>query len=274
MRDQDILSTEQIEGSDYYRGFARPAGVGYFACALLDGGPADFVAISLQRDQRSGFVSDEDRARLQEMLPALQRSVRLARGLRERSIETLFDNQADDNAVQLLLDADGRVRRGEGAAAFLERLGLRIAHGFLMGRDARSDVAIARALAAVVGGVASEMLVMDACGLPLAKLGFSPVAGQAHDLLGRGDALVRVAAIDQPWRDARLVSRLAQLFSLTAAEQRVLLPLLSGAGTEEIAQASGYTRESVRTWMKSILFKSGCNSRAALLALARRLENG
>jgi len=273
MRDQDILSGEDIEGSDYYRGFARPAGVGYFACALLAGESADFVALSLQRDQRRGFVSDADKSRLEALLPALQRSVWLARTVRERTIEALFDFRGEAGAVMFLLEADGRVMRGEAAAPVLPRLGLRIVHGRLKGSDAGTELALAKALGSAGRGMASEMVTTGAAGRPLARVSFSPVAGSAHDVLGRGDIVVRVAAIEQGARDSELATRLARLYGLTPAEQRVLLPLICGAETDEIARVSGYTRESVRTWIKSILLKSGHSSRAALVAFARRFES-
>jgi len=273
MRDQDILSREAIEGSDYYRGFARPAGVGYFAAALLAGGPADFIAISLQRDQRHGFITDDEKARLEALLPALRRSARLALVLRERAIETLFSIHPDSNAILLLLDGNGRVRRGEEAVEKLGALGLDIAQGMLKARNAQSDRAIAEVLAALQSGMATEIITSDAAGRPLARLSFSPVAGKAHDFFGLGGILLSISAIENPLRDIQLVSRLARLFNLSAAEQRVLLPLLSGADTDEIAQASGYTRESTRTWIKSILMKSGCSSRVSLMAFARRFEN-
>jgi len=96
-----------------------------------------------------------------------------------------------------------------------------------------------------------------------------PIRGTARDIFVRCAAVLvstRVATPQAP--PAELIQ---SLFDLTPAEARVAYGLAAGEAVEEIASAGGVSRDTVRTQLRAVMAKTGCERQAAVVALLGRL---
>ncbi|MEF2553774.1 hypothetical protein VQ042_20920 [Aurantimonas sp. A2-1-M11] len=91
-----------------------------------------------------------------------------------------------------------------------------------------------------------------------------PVAA-ANAISGGGGCvfILRVERVDELDR----VSKLKRSLGLTRTEAEIAIDMLKGLSAGEIAERRGNALLTIRTHIKSILFKSGTNRQAALVSL-------
>jgi DNA-binding NarL/FixJ family response regulator len=89
-----------------------------------------------------------------------------------------------------------------------------------------------------------------------------------EDMLGLGERLALLGEL-QAWRRADQ-DRLAPFTALTPREQAVLARLVLGESAETIAAGCSVSLYTVRSQIKSVLFKLGVSSQLSAVALARR----
>lgn len=107
--DQDIIEYDEIARSAYYSGFARPAGVPWFASGGMVRSDGAAIGFSLQRSAKEGPFSDEEVGQLNRMLPSLREVLSLTYRIdtnRGRSMLTGLE-LVDQAAV--LIDRQGLV---------------------------------------------------------------------------------------------------------------------------------------------------------------------
>ena len=74
--------------------------------------------------------------------------------------------------------------------------------------------------------------------------------------------------IDPMRTDVVSTEGMQALFNLTGAESDTCRLIAEGLGTDDIADVQNLTRETVRTYVKRILEKTGTKNRAQLVRLA------
>jgi DNA-binding NarL/FixJ family response regulator len=89
-----------------------------------------------------------------------------------------------------------------------------------------------------------------------------------EDLIGPTERQALLVEL-QAWRQADL-DRLAPFASLTPRERAVLARLVLGESAETIAAGSALSLHTIRSQIKSLLFKLGVSSQLGAVALARR----
>lgn len=85
-----------------------------------------------------------------------------------------------------------------------------------------------------------------------------PIRRQALDIFSRAQAMLVVTTSDRSLRIE--ASLLCELYDLTRAEAAVANGLLEGLSIDEIVTMRGVKRETVRTQVKHVLAKTGCQS--------------
>lgn len=272
-RDQDITTAEERARSDYYEGFARSAGVPWFAaCGLVDEGSV--IGVSIQRTEAEGAFDDADLGRLRHIRPHLERAMGFARIVADRSNAQDLDALETSDTAAFIVDHEGLLRamnaqgelqmsrlvttRGRRLTAMdpamrpsFERL---VAGAAAIGRDMRAPVPAPVRLTASDGTIALASAM--------------PLCGAARQF-GDGRAVVTLSAIAQPQGVDAAV--LATAFDLTPAEARVAHHLSRGLDTPEIAEACGLSIGAVRFHLKAILPKAGVRRQAAFVALVASL---
>ena len=282
--DQDITSDEEREASDYYNGFARPAGVPWFAaCGTLDA-DGSILGISLQRTAKEGEFLPSDLRRLSRLEhhtnAALSFSRRFIASEVGRRLEGL--NRLDVAAV--LLAGDGRVLAANAQAEGMLSGGAMVSvrRGRLTSVQPPARRQLERLVAQSCGAdrsgdpAAPPPVRLDGPDGEILLAQAIPMVGAAHDLFGEGRAILtftpvsgtaaaRAGAFGEP-------DLLAKAFGLTPAEARIAHLLARGQETSAIAEALGVTQGAVRFHLKSILPKAGVNRQAAFVALAASLR--
>jgi DNA-binding CsgD family transcriptional regulator len=92
-----------------------------------------------------------------------------------------------------------------------------------------------------------------------------PIRLSAHDIFLRCFAVLALTPVTRP--EAPPVELVQSLFDLTPAEARVARSLASGKTMEAIAAEGGVSLNTVRTHVRGVLEKTGCERQAEVVAL-------
>ena len=283
-RECDLVGEQEWKRSALYNEFAEPNGIGYVLAApmgmTIGQKPLPILSFFRAPGDRS-FELDAVR-RFDHLMPHLCRAVRLREAIGEDAVAVVPDWTASLldqlSAAIILLDATGRIRHANlQAQAILDRRdGLRIERGSRLGTP---DEAAGRRLAASVARAISRDPAGSELRVPRGKAGaatpwlvsVTPLPAAVGVMFG--DAALRccvwianVAAV------APYGARLAALFGLTVAEQRIAAGLLADMCPREIAYAHGVSLPTVRTQIQAIFAKLGVQRQAELVRLLTKVE--
>ena len=97
-----------------------------------------------------------------------------------------------------------------------------------------------------------------------------PVRRSAHDIFGPALGVLVITPLGSP--QTLPDDLLNGLFDLSAAEIRAANGLLQGKTIEELAEAFGLSRETIRTQVKAVLAKTGTARQSDLVALLAKVK--
>jgi DNA-binding CsgD family transcriptional regulator/PAS domain-containing protein len=242
------------------------------------------AAVTLQRTQSQGHVSDTDIALFDQISPHVLRAVLMARRLGGLEL----DRSGDEEALErlpigiVLIDAQGRPLHANRAARELAAA----RDGFLLGADRASamrpddDAPLQRAVSAAIamgGGDAAAIGDVLSLGRPSGKRPLSarviPVA-QHRPIFAEHQPAALLFLRDPEVVPAPSPSLLKLAYKLTPRECDVALGLVSGKTLEETAKAFGLARATARVHLRSLLHKTGTHSQSALLRLLTAMVPG
>lgn len=271
--DQHIISSDELGTSNYYDGFARSAGVPWFASAGIVRADGVCLALSLQRSDTEGAFSASEIARLNGMHGRLCEVLALSyRMSAERDGAMLRGLELVDRAA-VLLDRRGAVHDMNAAAARLLDTVVTVRDRQLQAVDpsCRTGFATWIERALPPGDTTDDRRVMRLYDLNsrawLAQA--MPIAGTANDVFATGAVIVILSpahAVRGPTREM-----LAAAFDLTPAEARVAEQIAGGASVDEAATALSMSRNAVRFHLKSILPKADAPRQSTFVAAAAAL---
>ncbi|MBM3563858.1 MAG: helix-turn-helix transcriptional regulator [Alphaproteobacteria bacterium] len=92
-----------------------------------------------------------------------------------------------------------------------------------------------------------------------------PIRLTARDIFVRCAAALVLTPVVAP--SAPPVELVQSLFDLTPAEARVARNLVSGQSVDDMADASGVSHNTIRTHVRCVLQKTGCNRQSEVVAL-------
>ena len=92
-----------------------------------------------------------------------------------------------------------------------------------------------------------------------------PIRLSARDVFVRCAAVLAMTPVTAP--QAPPIELVQSLFDLTPAEARVARSLASGKSVEAIASDGGVSLNTVRTHVRGVLDKTGCNRQVEVVAL-------
>src|SRR4029077_3766484 len=98
-----------------------------------------------------------------------------------------------------------------------------------------------------------------------------PVRLSARDIFIRCAAVLVLTPVTPP--QAPPVELVQSLFDLTPAEARVARGLASGKTVEAIATDGGTSRNTIRTHVRGVLEKTGCNRQVDIVALLTAISS-
>jgi DNA-binding CsgD family transcriptional regulator len=272
-RDTDLMTAEELATDPVYHAFIYPNGLRWSAgCAIQE--PSGYsIVFDLMRKDNADPFSDEDIARLNALKPDLARAAFMTSRLAFREAESI--------AAALSMVGLPAVVLGENGVAIamnaeMEALAPLITTGagnkLLINRPAARqlcDDALAGLKAGAVVPVQSIPLAASD-GFPATILHVLPVRRMARDVFGRAVAVMIATPVGQVGPpDMRVLSG---LFDLTPSEARLAREVATGASVESAAVNLGLSIETVRTYMKRVMAKTGTKRQAELAVLLSGLS--
>ncbi|MBN9551720.1 MAG: helix-turn-helix transcriptional regulator, partial [Alphaproteobacteria bacterium] len=143
------------------------------------------------------------------------------------------------------------------------------AYGGLALDDTVANQLFAEAVQAVLhadGAPLQSIPVRARAGRPPAVVHVLPVRRSARDMFSGADILVVATAVSSS-PGGPSTSILAGLFDLTPAEARVAIDLTAGLTLAQVAQRSGITTKTARTYLERIFAKTGTHRQVELVAM-------
>ncbi|WAJ29657.1 helix-turn-helix transcriptional regulator [Antarcticirhabdus aurantiaca] len=277
--DSDYLPAELRARDPFYQEFRRPqkmSSILSFVAALPQG---EILSINVQRRLDTQEVDAEDRVVFGRLGRHLAKSVSLSARLSEAEAVSakLGDQLAGFDCAVALVEAGGRVLRGNALLHALEGDGLHVRRGRLVHASATGQKRFEAFLHALFGAdphaPAPDILALPRPGsaLPLLLRGVALSASIADRRLGAGhrSVLLTILRPDLPgYPDLEPV--LAAL-GLTPAQARVALAVGAGHRLAEAAELFRISEETARTLVKQAYARLGINRQSQLAGLIAKV---
>jgi DNA-binding CsgD family transcriptional regulator len=226
--------------------------------------------IALQRGRGQQTFDEEALATLQDWTAHLRRMLAVrgrlvSTGLVGHGLASMMDALGQ---AMLLVSSTGRLLHQNAAAAdVIARSGaIAVREGLLVGTSTRGERLLRHLVA---GALAPDSPEAGAAALPCpdgARLELTaiavPAGGVRHVLLTGPN----------PWRsDPTMKQRLRSLYNLSPGEATLALALAEGSTPADVAEERGVSLATVRTQIKNIAAKLGCNRQSDIVARVKSL---
>ncbi len=273
--EQDFWTEDQMGADPIYRDFFRPRGLGWSAGTALRVPSGDNIVFSMERALTRGPIERDHLERLDNLRPHLARSALISARLGLQRAEGATDALTALRLPALVLDDAGRVvEANEMIQTMADRFGFGAGDRLVL-PDRVANEQLADRLAALgthSGDQSCSLPLRDASGDAIGVLHILPVRRAAHDIFGRGFALLVLTPIGTDKSPSADLMR--SLFDLTRSEARVARGLAVGNTAEEIAAEGDVALTTVRSQIRRVLEKTGCSRQAEVTALLAGLAIG
>lgn len=273
--EQDFWTEDQMGADPIYRDFFRPRGLGWSAGTALRVPSGDNIVFSMERALTRGPIEKDHLARLDALRPHLARSALISARLGLQRAEGATDALTALRLPALVLDDAGRVvEANELIQDMADRIGFGAGDRLVLPDRAANEILADRlaALGTHGGEQSCSLPLRDDLGQPVGVLHVLPVRRAAHDIFGRGFALLVLTPIGTDKSPSADLMR--SLFDLTRSEARVARGLAVGKTAEEIAEEGDVAITTVRSQVRRVLEKTGCSRQAEVTALLAGLAIG
>jgi DNA-binding CsgD family transcriptional regulator len=278
--DHSLFSDSQMEKSEYYEKFARPADVPWFAAGRLMGDlSTDAISISLQRGAKEGEFLPHELASLNSLLPRLQPSMALASSLAEIRGKSLVDGLQVVRRASILLRIGGNVAYMNQAAEACLGGRLFVRRQRLIAADASEDRKlqglISQACKAGVGTLSEDQSLRPVVLNPTETAGrmvvtAAPLRRTGSDVVGFSGAILLITDFGSHGKLAGDV--LQSIFGLTKREADIMALLGQGLSVQQICDIIGSAKETVRHHIKSVFQKTGVTRQSELVVICQKME--
>jgi DNA-binding CsgD family transcriptional regulator len=267
-RELDLLTEDELETDVVLHEFIRPAGMNWSVGCAFQEPTGHMIMFDLLRRTGMDHYSDVEIAHLNALKPDLARAVFLASRLAFSEARAMATTLSSLGLAAVVLGAGLNVlAMNEEAEALAPRISAGPFDRLILESKATATLVKTAfsALASSTDGAVQSFPMISSEGLEPLILHLLPVRRSAHDVFGRGLALLVVTSPGK--KTAPDMRVLSGLFDLTPAEGKVARELARGNSLEEIATAHNVSVETVRTHVKSIFAKTGSNRQPELVAM-------
>jgi DNA-binding CsgD family transcriptional regulator len=268
----DVYSDEELAQDPSYQNLMYPRGLGWSACTAVPLPTGDWFSISLERERLRGPVEASAIQQLNDLRPHLARSALLATRLRLQQAQAASETLAAIGLPALVLDDHGRVLA---ANHLIEKL-LGCIRWRAQDRVSLTDRCADRMLRLAIANNSSESSIrsfplrdVDSEQLRIAHL--VPIRLSARDIFSRSVAVLVITPVAAP--GAPPVELVQSLFDLTPTEARVARDLAAGKTVLDIATDGGVSANTIRTHVRGVLEKTGCNRQVDVVALLTAISS-
>jgi DNA-binding CsgD family transcriptional regulator len=274
MAEATIPSSSELgshQGNSKFTDQFRPR---WFAATTLAGTGPSRIILTLVRGSKANPFSQQEIERLRRIGPHLRKAWSLALRLAALHHQGILRAFTTIGCGAILLDRKGRVLRMNTKAEALTREVLTVQDGFLKADDGESDAALQKLVrcglaqpANLSAGPEDVAGVIRPMGAPL-LVHVAPLPISPDDQFQRACCVLTIVDPDSSRLPA--ASDLRNIFGLTSSEAAIATELCLGRDLDEIATLRQVTTGTLRTQLKTILFKTGTRRQSELVALLLR----
>ncbi|WP_075214159.1 helix-turn-helix transcriptional regulator [Mongoliimonas terrestris] len=260
------LDPRTFRRSRFFEEWCQPSGFHELAIVELARTPTHLGTLGLARADADGPYDPEALETLRRFAPHVGRAARLSSLVKEeRACNDALSALVEKLAVAtLLVDSGGRLVRANAAGTALIEEGqvATVRERRLRLVDSKADAAVQRALAN--GGVVPAYVAAHDSGRVPRLVTVLPASERTGGL-----AVVLIGRSQHLRADGDRI--MTEVFGLTAAENRVLGLLVTGASPTEAAERLGLSIATVRTHIRRVLDKTGSSRQADLMCIVHRV---
>ena len=268
MTELDIFTPKEWELEPLCRDLWRPQGGGWMVGTCIPIPTGESVNFLMVRRTESGPAERAVVQTLDELRPHLARSALMSARLQLERARIASETLAALGLPALVLDKIGKVLAAnhliEGMTGHVhwrarDRVSL---------KDNRAERLLKDAIATLNlehGPAVRSFPVRHADDDAMMVAHVIPIRLSARDIFVRSAAVLVMTPVAAP--QAPPVELVQSLFDLTPAEARVARSLATGETVENIATSGGVSANTVRTQVRGVLEKTGCNRQAEVVAL-------
>jgi DNA-binding CsgD family transcriptional regulator len=267
LTDLDVLTLEELDQEPIYRDLWRPWGIGWAAGTAIPIPTGEKLTFVVTRLTERGPVEREVVQRLDELRPHLARSAFLSARLQLERARIASETLAALGLPALVLNDRGKVLAANSLIEALTGCVQWRAQDRVSLKDTAADQLLWDAITAidVAGGTVRSFPVRDTGADAMMVAHVIPIRLSARDIFVRCAAALVLTPLTLP--QAPPVELVQSLFDLTPAEARVARSLASGKTVDEIATDGGISPNTIRTQVRGVLEKTGCNRQVDIVAL-------
>jgi DNA-binding CsgD family transcriptional regulator len=268
LRELDIYTEEELRSDLLYRDVLYPRGLGCAAATTFVLPTQERVLVSLEREIARGPVEPDAIEKLNTLRHHIARSALVAARLQLGRARAASTTLAALGLPALVLDDKGKALAANQLIESLSGIVLWHPRDSIGLADSAADQLLREAIANINstnGGCARSFPVRDRNASATRVAHVIPVRLSARDIFTRCVAVLTLTPITPP--QAPPVELVQSLFDLTPAEARVARSLASGKAVETIAADGGVSVNTIRTHVRGVLEKTGCNRQIDVVAL-------
>lgn len=278
-----LVPTARFRTTRFYKEWAAPQGYGDNTAAIIEKTPEIVTFLGVSHHDEDSPVDESARQRMTLLVPHVRRAVAIGNILDRQRVEVDALAGAIDAiaAGVFLISADGHVlhANASGRAMLREGTMLRLEDGGLTACGARERGTLAETIA----GAMADHVIVGRRGLAVPLRASHDDRYVAHVLplaFGRGrrphdgHADVAVFVHKAALEGLLPLEALAQEFSLSAAELRVLVALIEvGGRVSDIAPVLALAEPTVKTHLRRLFAKTGTTRQADLVRIVASYAN-
>jgi DNA-binding CsgD family transcriptional regulator len=273
MHGLELIDPSVLRKTMHFGEYCTKVGIGHVLAGTFEV-KSDIGVVNLSRDSRAREFGDEDKRRLQILIPHIQRAVqiqqRLSAAEQERALTHEMLERLDLGIM--ILEADSRLLFANAVARRVLQSGrdLTTSQGWVRPRHTAKNPRFAKVVrdAALTSigqgtGAGGFVPIQRPDGPPLSLLVSPYPAAPGNPGHAWGAALILFADPDAQTDVPE--HALAQMFGLSPAQTRLVSALVAGETMADYADAVGITMNTAKTQMRQIFLKVGVNRQADLI---------
>jgi len=276
LRDIDVMTQKEIDEDPIYREMMHPIGLGWTAGDVVQEPSGHMLIVDLIRETAAGPFEMSAIDVMNRLKPDISRAAWFASRLAFQEARNMVETLALIGMPAAVIgDLGGVIEANEGFRELDPQVSIGAGNKLKLSGPA-AETLLENALAA-----ARRMNVEAIQSIPLPArkeeempliINVIPLRKQSRDIFNRSSAVVLVTKVGITGTLDLQVLR--GLFDLTPAEARIAWEIGSGSSVDMAAQANGISKETVRTYLKRIMLKTGVRTQAQLVLLLRGLPLG
>ena len=264
----DVFTPDELDLEPLYRDMWRPLGIGWVVGTAIPIPTGEHVILVMTRRTERGPVERAVVQKLDELRPHLARSAFLSARLQLERARVASETLALIGLPALVLDEQGKVLAANPLIEAVTGYVHWRARDRISLSDRAADQLLREAIGAIDKGVdlgVRSFPVRDAGADAMMVAHVVPVRLSARDIFVRCAAVLVLTSVALP--RAPPVELVQSLFDFTPAEARVARGLAAGKTVDDIATDGGTSANTIRTQVRGVLEKTGCNRQVDIVAL-------